>query len=1027
MKMKKMLLTAMLFAFVVAISQAQTPITGVVYDAEVGEPIPGASVYFKGTTTGTITNLDGEFSLTHADDSKSLIVSFIGMQNQVINIGEQTNFSIYLISESTEMDEVVVTALGIKREKKALGYAAAEVDSEAFENVKDANVMNALSGRLAGVQINSTAQGPGSSSSVIIRGNSVLSGSNEPLYVVDGMPISNTQFSNADNSDHGGIDSGNGLSAIPADDIDNISVLKGPAATALYGSRAINGVVLITTKSGKGTEGTTIEFNSNFTLSNARIYSDWQNEYGQGTNGMAPQTPTEGKENTSMWGAKYSATDSYVDYKGDTGNYGFHDNESNFYDLGSTWTNSLALNHNTEKGQVRISYSNMTNKGMVPGTNYDRNSLSINGGSKALNNRLELNAKISYNNEKSNNALMGSSPFNPTSQLMSVPNNVPLSALKDYKDAETGLPIGIGMMNTNPYWTLNEIDHSMNKDRLMTLITARYNITDDLSAQIRGGSDMTFFNNESIYAVGTPYYESGKASMTKAKEIESNYDFLLTYDKDFTEKVGVTVNAGASRMDKKYDAVAIYSDNYPDPTMVRPGLGLNNSQEMGYHEKRINSVYGTAQFRYNNALYIDVSARNDWSSTLPTTNNSYFYPSVSTSLVVSEITEMPSWMSFAKVRGSIAQVGSDTDPYQLSLQYKIDENGHPVWTGGDGIVGGIDGNTIPNDNLKPSIMTSYELGADLRFMRNRLGLDITYYHAVADDQIMPVSVSGTSGYDKAIVNTGSIQNSGWEVTAYATLIDNSSFKWNTSFNFSKNNNEVVSLSDNVSQLNLISGGGVSVVAAVGQEYGTIMGTTYQRDENGDVRLDGNGLPMASNELSAIGCGVHDIMMGWVNSFSYQHFTFNLVLDSKFGGEVYSSTESAAYSTGKHTNTLARGGYESGGVWYPDELKGQGTTARPEDYYAAVSSVDEQFIYDASYISLKEISLNYRLPATLFDKSKHLSAASVGFFARDLGYLYRATKNIDPQSAYSISNGASGIEMGNMAMPATYGINLNVKF
>ena len=1001
-------------------------ISGTVVD-QFGVGIPGVNVAVKGTTTGTITNLDGEFKL--AVPANSVVVySFIGFASQEITVADGASYDVTLMEDVMNVDEVVVTALGIKREKKALGYSSAEVGEEAFENMKDANPMSALSGRMAGVQINTSSQGAGGSSSVLIRGAAVLSGSNEPLYVVDGVPISNTQFTNADDSGNGGIDSGNGLSGISADDIENISVLKGPAATALYGSRAINGVVLVTTKSGNGENGTTVEYNSNMTFDKARIYSDWQNTYGQGTNGIAPQSIEEGREQTSMWGARYADTKSFINYRGEQKDYKYYDNESDFFDTGMTWTNSLAVNHNNEKSNIRLSYSNTHNNGLVPETSYDRNTFNVAGGTKAFNDLLEVNAKIAFTQEESNNSMMGSTPFNPTSQLLGVPNNVSISDLKDYKDPVTGMPVGFGInSNSNVYWTLNEIDHSYRKKRIMSLVNAKYHITKHLNAQLRAGSDMTFFSNESIYPIGTPYYLEGRASMMKADETESNYDFILNYDNNFTDKIGITVNAGASRMDREYEGLSVYSDTFFDPGLQRPGFGLNNSQSVGYSRKRINSVYSTAQFRYGSMWYLDLSARNDWSSTLPSDNNSYFYPSVSTSFIVSEVVQLPVWMTFAKVRGSWAQVGSDTDPYQLAQQYKLDDNPHPNHNGSNIVIGGIDGSVIPNAVLKPSIMTSYEIGADLKFLNNNLGLDITYYNSVADDQIMPIRVSNASGYNEAIVNSGSIENKGWEVSLYATPYRTSSFSWNTTLNFAYNKNKVESLANGVSQLNLISGGGVSVIAAVGEEYGTIMGTTFKRDDNGKIELDDNGLPQPTNEYSALGSGYHTTMLGWSNTFNYKQFTLNVLVDSKFGGEVFSNTEASAYSTGKHKDTNGRAAYEAGKEWFPAELEGLGTTARPEDLYGALASIDELFVYDASYVSLKEVSVAYRLPANLFKDSKYFKSASVGVFGKNLGYLYRETENIDPQSAYSISNGGQGIEMGAMALPASYGFNLNVKF
>lgn len=1018
---------SLLILFGVSVQAQERAVTGKVTSKSDGFEIAGATVAVKGTTRGTITDMDGAYTVKVSGDEDILIFSFIGLKSIEVPVGDKSVIDISLEEDAILVDEVVVTALGIKREKKSLGYATSEVNAEAYENAKDANVMSSLSGRMAGVQINSTGQGAGASSSVVIRGAANLSASNEPLYVIDGVPMSNTQFSNADDSNNGGVDSGNGMSAVAADDISNISILKGPAATALYGTRAINGVVLITTKSGKGALGTSVTYNSNYTLEVAKIYSDWQQEYGQGTYGNAPTTATEADENTSSWGSSYSDVSEIINYRGDAAAYIYNDNEKEFFELGGTWTNSVAVSHNGEDANVRLSYSNTSNDGLVPETEYNRNTINLSGSTFALDGKLDVKAKLSYTQETSSNTTMGSSPFNPSSQLLSVPNNISLDELKDYKDEETGTPIGLGTLESNPYWTINEIDRTYSKDRIMAMISAKYNFTEELSAQIRFGSDLTFFSDETIYPIGTPYYEPGKANMSKKDDRETNFDLLATYDKDFNEKFGLTVNMGSSRTDKEFESVGVYSDGFSDPNLQRPGFGETNTQSVGYTNKRINSVYGTAQFRYNNMLYVDVSARNDWSSALALDNNSFFYPSVSTSFIISEAVDMPSWFTFAKARGSWARVGSDTDPYQLSQQYGYDSETHEGWNGETIPVGGVSGNQISNANLKPSIMTSYEAGLDMKFFNNRLGVDVTYYNSIARDQIMPVTVSSASGYSTAIVNSGEIQNKGWELSVYGSPIKTSKFEWNSTFNFSNNQNEVLELANGVETLVLMSGGGVSVVAAPGMEYGTIWGSVYERDENGAIALDSNGEPTATSTYESLGGGYHSTMMGWINSFTYQNISLNLVIDSKFGGEVFSSTESQAYSSGKHKNTLERSEYSAGQEWSPSELEGLTTTAVPELYYSAVSSVDEQFVYDASYIAIQELSVAYRLPAHLFNKNSFIKSVNLGAFSRNLGYIYRGTDNIDPQSAYSISNGGGGIEQGAMSLPATYGFNLGVKF
>ncbi|MCG8581431.1 MAG: SusC/RagA family TonB-linked outer membrane protein [Bacteroidales bacterium] len=1002
------------------VQQDKVKVSGTVVDRS-GLGIPGVNVSVKGTTIGTITNLDGQFTL-EAPVNATIVYSFIGFASQEVVVASGASYNVTLLEDVMNMDEVVVTALGIKREKKALGYSVAEVGDEAFETAKSSNAMAALSGRLSGVQVSSTAQGPGSSTSVIIRGTAIADGSNEPLYVVDGVPISNTQFSNGDSKDHGGIDSGNGMSGIAADDIENISVLKGAAATALYGSRAINGVVMITTKSGKGAEGTTIDFVSTTTIDQARVYTEWQDVYGQGTFGKMPTNQQEATDNTAMWGEKYNGQ-TYTNYRGDEREYKFYDNENDFYDLGVTLSNNIAVNHNTENSTMRMSYSNLNNSGMVPNTSYDRNILTLNGSTKAWDGKLEITAKLSYINEESSNQMIGASPFSVS--LVGVPNNVPLDDLKDYKDPETGMPVGFGNRNSNIYWNLNEIKHKYEKERVLSMGQAKYNFNDNLSAMVRYGNDLTMFKSNSLWPIGTPYYTRGRVMLGNSRDTETNIDGLLSYNKEFNGW-GITVNGGAASMIKEFDQINTFEENFTDPAMQRPGFGADRTIEPSYFKKQINSVFGTAQFRYGTYLYLDFSARNDWSSTLPSHNNSYFYPSVSSSFIFTELFETPSWFTFGKFRASWAQVGSDTDPYMLMLNYKINSNKVPGH-GGDAANGHIDGGTIPNKDLKPSMNESVELGMDLKFLNNRLGIDAAWYRSRANNQIVRVNTSPTSGYSNAIINAGSIQNSGVEVSVYADPIRTNNFSWNTRINYAYNKNEVKSLTEGVPQLNLFETSSVNIVARPGEAYGQIMGYEYKRNEDGTIALDENSRPMRTDERHVLGNAYHKTMLGWINSFSYKNWRATFVLDGKFGGELYSNTEAAAYSNGKHEATLQREQYTEGETWYPSELEGVGTTSTPMELFGAIASIDEQFIYDASYLAVQEINLNYSFPAEMFENINFMRGASVGIFARNLGYVWKATDNIDPQATFSIANGGAGVERGSLSLPRNFGFNLNIKF
>lgn len=1000
---------------------AQKTITGKVVAASDGEPLPGVNIVMKGSTTGTISDFDGNYSLSVPNEQTTLVFSFIGCLSQEILVGKQTTINVSLKDETEMLGDVVVTALGIKREKKALGYSVSEVSDEAFESAKASNPMSSLSGRLSGVQINSTAQGPGGSTSVIIRGTAIADGSNEPLYVVDGIPISNTNFSNGDDKGHGGIDSGNGMSGIAADDIESISVLKGAAATALYGSRAINGVVMITTKSGKGSKGTTIDFASTTSIDQARVYTDWQNVYGQGTFGNRPSNQTESRENTSMWGAKYDGN-AYTDYKGNSRPYRFYDNENNFYESGVTFSNSVAINHNTDNSTMRLSYSNLSNDGMVPNTEYQRNTFTLNGNTKTWNDKLELTAKLSYVSEESTNQMIGESPF--AVSLIGVPNNVPLSDLSDYKDAN-GFPVGFGNRNNNIYWNLNEIKHEYRKNRVTSMGQVKYNFTKNLSAMARYGNDFTVFKSQSLWPIGTIYYERGRLVLGNTRDAETNLDGMLSYNKNFGNW-SIAANGGAAMMIKELDQITNFEEQFTDPAMQRPGFGGVRSIAPNYYKKRINSVFATAQFSYQTFLYLDLSARNDWSSTLPLNNNSYFYPSVSTSFVFTELFEQPNWFTFGKFRASWAQVGSDTDPYMIDLYYNINADKLPG-TGGDSANGQINSGTIPNKNLKPSKNESVELGFDLKFFKNRLGVDLAWYRSRANNQIVRVNTSQTSGYDNAIINAGSIQNAGVELSVYAEPLRIQNFSWNTTLNYAYNKNKVLSLTESVPQLNLFETSSVNIVARPGEPYGQIMGTKYRRDDDGSISLDANGRPMPTNELHVIGNAYHTTMLGWINQFKYKNWSATFVLDGKFGGEIYSNTEASAFANGKHKTTLQRDQYTSGQVWYPNELNGKGTLSTPQELYGAIANIDEQFVFNASYLAIQELNVTYAFSSKLFDQVKFMRGASVGLFIRNLGYVWKGTDNFDPQAAYSIANGGAGVELGSMSLPRNYGFNLNIKF
>ncbi|NLR93877.1 MULTISPECIES: SusC/RagA family TonB-linked outer membrane protein [Flammeovirga] len=1005
-------------------------ITGTVTDAVDQAPLPGVNILIKGTSSGAVTDFDGNFTVQVQEGQDVLSFSFIGYKTIDFNIANSDHVDIALEADAEELEEVVVTALGIKREERSLGYAVSEVKSEQLGENSSANLMNSLNGKVAGVQV-TPVSGPASSSNVVIRGNAVLSGSNQPLYVVDGVPMSNSTFENADDMDNGGIDTGDGLSSINPDDIESMSVLKGPAATALYGTRAINGVILITTKSGENRKGLGIDFSTGVNFDLVGITPTMQNQYAHGTMGQFPTDP-KSTDGTRMWGPKVTpgmTTDKF--YDGQTREVKHYNIYDQFYKPGVTFNNSISLTGGNETSNVRFSYSNMNNSGNVENSTFNRHTFNVRGTTKLMNDKLTLDTRVTYTHQEANNRMaMGNSIYNYQNALMGIPNTISMDWMSNYKDAN-GRPIGYNERNSNPYWTMNEVQNMDKQDRMLGMLSLNYQFNEALNLVVRGGTDVTSFRQNTLDPLYTPLYEQGRAYERTNLQTENNMDFLLQYSKKFGN-FDINATAGGSYMHQLHDMTDIGSSNFTSEDLQNPQAGSDRFISLNRYERAIASVYATASIGYKGFLFLDVSGRNDWSSTLPLNNNSYFYPSVSGSWVFSDMDwTMPDWLSFGKVRASWAQVGSDTDPYSLHLQYMV--NGNPGGYPNNGwSMGGIDGNVIPNQNLKPSMSNSYEFGLDLRLFNNKVGFDIAYYNQRATDQILGVDVSSGSGFSQALINAGEIQNKGVEVMINYSPIQKDNFRWDMMVTAAYNQNEVVSLTEGVeSYLLMPTTGSVSVQAIPGESYGVIMGKTYTRDNSGNIVVDENGLPVVSDEVSEIGNAIQPWMAGWRNTFTYKNVSLSVLIDGKFGGQIYSQTNASMYANGKHEETLVgRDEYYQGGHWNPGNLvtsDGQPYTGSvdPEQYYRRVATIDEQFVSDASFIKLREVSISYRLPAKSLEKTpfRNLSLTAYG---NNLGYLWRNTDNIDPEASFTSGNG-QGIEYFNMPLPRTFGFKLNANF
>ena len=1038
--------------------QDRVTIKGIVTDSS-REAVIGASIREKENgSNGTISDMDGKYTLTVASNA-TIIVSYLGLESQEIAVNGRTTIDVTLSESSTRLGEVVVTALGIKRETKALGYAMTEVKSDALTAGRESNVMAALSGKVAGIDVSGTSAGPSGSTRVLIRGNSQLTGTNLPLYVIDGVPMDNTQLGEVSGKWGEGYDFGDGLSSLNPDDIESVSVLKGASASALYGSRASNGVILITTKSGKSKQGLGIEFSSNISVVQLLSkFDDYQRVYGQGRNGMPPMTIADSQGTSSLaWGAKLDPNYDIMIYNGQYHPYtNIDDNILSFFRTGATLTNSLSLNGGGDRSTFRISLSDMRNNDIVPNSDMSRTTIMMRGDAQ-LSSKLTMEGRVNYTLEDVNNR----------PALADSPNNIGLSVIglapsfnqawlgQDYKD-EYGRYTdwnGGNIYRINPYWSTKEMSNVSTKSRLMGHVQLNYDFTPHLSLQGKAGTDTYEFKTTIYMPQYTPNYSTGQMSESLVSVSENNFEALLRYNNRFWEKLDFSaflggnirtnnsksfINTGKGEVDSSLESILNYTT-----------YELAHS----HYRKQVNSIYGAVNLGYGGYAYLDFTLRNDVSSSLHRDNRSYTYPSVSGSFVFSHFLNTTNdAFSFGKVRASWAKVGGDTDPYQLNLNYSL----YPYTLNGNSL-GQIGSSTIPNQYLKPTSTYSYEFGLDLRFWNERLNLDLTYYNQSTQDQIMGLPTSSATGYSFAMINAGEITNRGIEVAFTAIPIQTRDFEWSTTVNLAKNVNKVVSLHEDVANYELSAArwANAFIYANEGQAYGNIVGPAFNRDPDGNVIFK-NGMPTYTESLEVLGNGTYDFTLGWGHSLHYKGITVGALFDMKWGADIYSMSSSIAHANGTALATLEgregwynseeqrlaanvevrdwtpTGGFVGKGVKEVVDVAGNvsyvenDVHVNPFDYWNSLQeNTAEPFIYDASFIKLRELTISYALPAGTL-KNTPFQSVSFSLFGRNLLTLYDSVKNIDSESNYNSSNG-QGFEYGSLPSRRTFGFGLNVKF
>ena len=1042
MKTKFKGILTLFLALVMQVSFAQEKtISGTVTD-ESGA-LPGVSIVIKGSKKGIETDFDGKYSIT-ASNGDVFVFRYLGYKTVEKTVGNSNTINVVLEVGGEVLDEIVITAFGIKRSEKALGYSVQSIKGDAMTEARESNLTNAISGKVAGVQVTGTSGSVGASSRIVLRGNSSITGNNEPLYVVDGVPISNSSFGNAGSG--GGVDLPNGAADLNPDDIESITVLKGPNAAALYGLRAGNGVIVITTKKGDASKKFSISINTNVTMSNPLLLPDYQNSYGQGgdTNHFNYVDGASGGIGDGVdesWGPALDAGLEFVQWDSQLTNNGnptpwisYPDNVKDFLNTGVNISNNVSIT----SGGFRLSIGNSEQQGMVPFTELKKFTVGVSGSLK-LGERLTASVSLNYFNQDSDNIpISGYNNENPFQQFIWSARQVNFTDLRDWRNfplapantAAAGTPLNWNHnFQNNPYWILETNRNTFEKDRLIGNVDLTSQLTDNLSLSTKLGVDSFSQFTTNRQAVGSNNAQDGSYAQSQRRFEEVNASFLLNYNKNFTEDFGFSLSVGGNHMNRTYDRLsgslpALELPNLYNLSNLQTGSTANISN---YHsDRQINSFYGYGQFSYKDMFFVDFTGRNDWSSILPVANNSFFYPSVTASVVLSDVFPVlkENKINFLKVRGGWSKVGSTgaLGAYSLNQTFGLNNTGF----GNQASVP----NTQYNPNLKAETVTGVEFGIDAKMFDNRLRFSATYYDQESADLLVPIGVTAATGFTNVWDNIADMRNSGYELQLGGTIIKKEDFSFDVDVNFAQNNNEVTSLGDLDTY---ILGGqwGLSLEARPGQPYGSLVGRDFERTAGGEVIYE-NGLPLIDSTNKIIGNIAPDWTGGASFSVRYKAFDFSTLIDAKIGGDVHSMT----YSWGRYAGTLSETliGRETGVVGNGVMSDGNGgyvannvvVSAKSFNQSTYSNSVESSAIFDASYVKLRQVSIGYTLPRKFIENSivKSLKISVVG---RNLAILHKNTPHIDPETGFSAANGEQGQEFGQYPSARNIGFNINLKF
>lgn len=1065
--MKKLLLMLSFF-LIASYSWAQDrTVSGKVVDED--GPLPGVNVIVKGSTLGTTTDLDGNYKLSVPSDAETLVFTYIGFEKMEVAIGSKSVIDVTLQPDVQQLGEVVVTALGVSREKRSIGYSTQSVDGEKLAESRETNIVNSLQGAVAGVQIQGTQGAMGGSSRITIRGANSFLGENQPLFVVDGMPINNDNYSSASQQSGfggGSYDYGNAASDINPNDIESMEVLKGAAATALYGTRGSNGVILITTKSASRKKGLGVSVNSSATFEDPLALMEHQQRYGggattnspsgfvefteDGTNYLAPVYSKDG-----AWGPKYDPSINvrhWDSWDPDAANYGetrpwvAPENEyEEFFETGVTLTNSVAVSGANDEGDFRLSYTNLDQKGMMPNSELGRNTVSFNS-SYNLTDKLNVSAAGSLiKQDASGRNATGYANANPMQGFYQWwQTNLDFERLKDdtFTDGtqQTWNPIGTQVdPNTgellgfdpnprffdNPYWVRNNYLQEDTRDRFFGNFNLNYELTEGLSVNLKAMRDgFTFRSREGVPVGGINQPSYNEVTRTFN---ETNLEGKILYDTQFNEDITLNAMVGGNLMSqgRTFNRIATVGG------LVLPNFyNIANSAgspqiNTDFENRAINSVFTTASLGLFYTVYVDLALRGDWSSTLPEENNNYWYPSVSTSFVFSELDALAdnSVISFGKLRAGYGQAANDASPYNLRNVYS---NVVPNF-------GSFPRYTVPNSrrnpDLLPEITNEFEVGLEMNFLNNRVGFDVSYYDRTTVNQIFNVPSSSATGFTSRLLNAGSMRNSGFEVMVNATPVESGDFRWDMNLNFATFNNEVVELNEEAGVESIIAGStwAADVRVQKGFPYMSLFGQTFQTDEDGNTIVGANGIPLANQDREFLGSTIADFAGGFRNTFTYKNFSVGALIDFQGGGVIHSTSLQWAKYSGMLPETAEGSIREDGlvvdGVTETGETNT--TAVDPQTYYQSIWSVAGPNVYDASFVKLREVTVGYNIPNSVFGNLA-IKDARISFLGRNLAILFSNLPYLDPQGVNGAGN-IQGLENAQVPTSRSLGFDLSFKF